>query len=71
MHKYVRVAGTGDQTQTLGITSYGQVTDPGKKFYLDYTIYCISLIHVSGGGVFPFLFFFFKMWNMGWGCHTL
>lgn len=58
MHKYVRVAGTGDdQTLTLGITSYGQVTDSGKKFYLDYTIYCISLIHVSGG-VFPFLFLF-------------
>lgn len=70
MHKYVRVAGTGDQTLTRGITSYGQVTDPGKKFYLDYTIYCISLIHVLGRGGSLF-FFFFKMWNMGWGCHTL
>lgn len=58
MHKYVRVAGTGDQTLTRGITSYGQVTDPGKKFYLDYTIYCISLIHVSGGWGVPFSFFF-------------
>lgn len=64
MHKYVHVAGTGDQTRTLGITSYGQLTDPGKKFYLDCTIYCISLIHVSGGG-FPFFFLRCGTWGGG------